>query len=560
MVVMPAALAATFRRLAAIGRLPLAALLVGALLCSGCGASSPPFAWRAPVSILQDQAHLLADPTATLDLLRSLGVSKVRISVGWDSLAPDPTSRTPPSHFDAAHPAAYPAAAWGPYDAAVRAAEARGIGVYLLLTGPAPLWATTPAPRGTAPHNPGVYEPSATRFGAFVRAVSTRYDGSYTPAGEHGPLPEVRFWSIWDEPNYGYDLAPQAIHDVDVSPYLYRGLLDAAWTALTGTGHTADGTTLLIGETAPRGAAVPGVANGMFPLRFLRALYCLSGTYHPLRGTAAAARHCPTTAAGSRRFAAQHPALFDATGFAAHLYTPGQVAAPNLRSTTDEPDYAGLADLPRLEQALDRVTEAYGSSRQLPIYDTEFGFQTDPPPSSCGCVFLSPAMAAYYLNWAEYLQWRDPRVRAEAQYLLYDAPGPPGRAQESEFSSGLLFLSGAPKPSYDAYRLPIFLPLTSARPRQALTVWGEVRPASYAARDSGSVPAVAIQFRATSRGGWRTVRTVAVSGSDPAFEIPVRFPASGSVRLRWSYPRAYADLPAGTPRTVMSRTQAVSVR
>jgi hypothetical protein len=512
----------------------------------------------AVLTILQDQAHVLADPVATLDVLRSLGVSEVRISMGWTSLAPDPASRTTPPHFSASSPEAYAATEWAPYDDIIDDATARGMGVYLMLTGPAPLWATAPAPKGSAVHNPGVYEPSAAKFGAFVRAVGTRYDGHFTPAGATGPLPAVKFWSIWDEPNYGYQLAPQALGGVEVAPRLYRGLLDGAWSALHATGHGGD--TILIGETAPRGANVPGVANGMVPLRFLRALYCVNSSYQKLRGTAAAARGCPATAAASQAFRAENPALFDASGFAAHLYTVGQVAKPSVPSPANEPDWAGLADLSKLESTLDRLTATYGSSARLPIYNTEFGFQTDPPASNCGCVFLRPATAARYLNWAEYIEWSNPRVRSDAQYLLYDAPsGSPAHPTESSFSSGLLFAGGTPKPGYAAFRLPLFLPVTSTRSGRSLEVWGEVRPAAYARKDTGrAAPPVEIQYRAG--GGWRTMRTLAVTGVAGDFEVPVKFPGSGSVRLRWTYPAGYAFLPAGTARTVTSRVQAISVR
>ncbi|HWF34063.1 MAG TPA: hypothetical protein VG295_01790 [Solirubrobacteraceae bacterium] len=535
---------------------------LAAALCAGCGgggsSSTSQGLGRSLATIFQDQPHILSDPVGTLDTFRSLGVTDVRISIGWTSLAPAPTSRTRPPGFNATSPAAYAAAQWAPYDAAVRAAAARGINVSFLLTGPAPVWAAVPAPRGTATHNPGVYEPSATQFGDFVTAVGTRYDGHYTPPGSSSPLPAVTFWSIWDEPNYGYQLAPQAIGTVEVSPYLYRELLDSAWAALHGTGHGAD--TILIGETAPRGANVPGVANGMVPLRFLRALYCVDSSYRELRGAAAAARRCPTTAAASARFRAQNPGLFAASGFAVHLYTPGQVGRPDLASPANEPDYAGLADLPSLQRALDRLRARYGVAAPLPVYNTEFGFQTNPPPSTCGCVFLSPTSAAYYLNWSEYIEWRDGRLRSDAQYLLYDAPGPPSSPSLSGFSSGLLFLNGTPKPTYAAFRLPLYLPVTSTRRGRALGVWGYVRPARYAERDTGSVPPAEIQFRPGSRGAWRTLRTVTVTGSASAFEVPVRFSASGSVRLRWTYPKGFADLPASAARAVTSRVQRITVR
>jgi hypothetical protein len=542
------------------GGILIAAL--AAVACCGCGATpAPPAVSRASqvLTILQDQPHVLADPVAALDLLRSLGVSDVRISVGWTSLAPDPVSRTPPRRFRAGLPSSYPTAEWAPYDAVIQDATARGMGVYLMLTGPAPLWATRPAPKGSATHNPAVYEPSPIQFGAFVRAVGTRYDGHFTPIGATAPLPAVRFWSIWDEPNYGYQLAPQAIGGVEVAPRLYRGLLDAAWSALHATGHGGD--TILIGETAPRGANVPGVANGMVPLRFLDALYCVNSSYHELRGAAAAARGCPVSAAASQAFRADNPALFDASGFAAHLYTAGQVAQPNIPSPASEPGWVGLADLPRLEDELDRLTASYGSSTQFPIYNTEFGFQTNPPPSNCACVFLSPGAAARYLNWAEYIEWSNPRVRSDAQYLLYDAPsGSPAHPTESSFSSGLLFATGAPKPGYAAFLLPVFLPVTSTRPGHSLEVWGVVRPAAYARKDTGRVPPVEIQYRASSGRAWTTLRTVAVTGVAGDFEVPVRFPGTGSVRLRWTYPAGYAFLPAGTARAVTSRVQAITVR
>ena len=542
--------------------LAAAAAAAAAVACAGCGttASTPGAARPGPpmLTLFEDQPHLLSNPTATLDSFRSLGVTDVRVSMGWTSLAPDPISRKAPSPFSATNPAAYPAAEWAPYDAIVRDAAARGIAVYFLLTGPAPLWAATPAPQGTATHDAGVYEPSATQFGEFVKAVGTRYDGHYTPPGGSSSLPAVRFWSIWDEPNYGFQLAPQAIGGVETSPYLYRGLVDAAWGALHSSGHAGD--TILIGETAPRGANVPGVANGMVPLRFLRALYCVGSTYRELRGAAAAARRCPTTASASQGFRAANPALFEASGFAAHLYTTGQDTAPNVPTPSNEPDYAGLADLPKLEGALDRLTAIYGSSRRFPIYNTEFGFQTEPPVSNCGCVFLSPAKAAAYLNWAEYLEWRNPRMRSDAQYLLYDAPsGVPARPAESSFSSGLLFLSGAPKPSYAAFRLPVYLPVSSTGRGRSLEVWGDVRPAASAERDSGSVPPVAIQFKPASGGAWRTVRTVTITGPAGDFEVPVSFPGSGSVRLQWTYPAKFAFLPSGTSRTVWSRVQAITV-
>jgi hypothetical protein len=543
-----------------INRLPLLAAL--ALFLSVAVAVAFAFATAARASttqmtIFQDDLHVLSDPTDALNTFRSLGATDVKIFLGWASISPSPNSRRRPSGFNASNPSSYRAANWAPYDAAVRAAAARGMGVDFLLTGPAPLWATGVAPRGTAAHNPHVYEPSAQLFGQFVQAAGRRYNGSFTPAGASSPLPRVKFWSIWDEPNYGYQLAPQAVKGVEVAPYLYRGLLDSAWSALRATGHGHD--TILIGETAPRGANVPGVANGTVPLRFLRALYCVGSNYQQLRGSAAAARKCPTTAAASRQFRATNPALFGASGFAAHLYTSGQVGRPNLPSPSFEPDYAGLVDLPKIARTLDRLNAAYGSHTKFPIYNTEFGFQTNPPRSQCGCVFLSPATAGYYLNWSEYLEWTNPRVRSDAQYLLYDAGGPVGHPNESVFSSGLVFLNGTAKADYAAFQLPLYLPSTSTQAGRSLEVWGQVRPAPFAQRDTGSPQQVQIEFQPTSGGGYSTVSTATITNSAGYFRVPVMFPSSGSVRLQWTYPSGFAFLPASQSPTLTSRTQAINI-
>ncbi|HEY5316370.1 MAG TPA: hypothetical protein VIJ20_00205, partial [Solirubrobacteraceae bacterium] len=80
------------------------------------------------LTIMQDDSHVLSDPVDTLNVFRALGVTDVRIFMGWGSIAPSPNSRRRPG-FSTTNPAGYPAANWAPYDAAVRDAAARGMGV-----------------------------------------------------------------------------------------------------------------------------------------------------------------------------------------------------------------------------------------------------------------------------------------------------------------------------------------------------------------------------------------------------------------------------------------------
>lgn len=494
------------------------------------------------MSIFEADQQLRADPSATLDVLRRLGVSVVRVYIAWEALAPDASSSTSPAGFDAASPAAYPAASWVSYDATVRDARARGMHLLLDVGGPAPQWATGAG----APHGGvvGVWKPSAAGFGQFVHAVATRYSGHYIPAGGSSPLPRINFWSIWNEPNLGIDLAPEAIENsaVETSPAMYRGLLDAGWSALHQTGHSGD--TILIGELAPYGDTfghnVPGNFGYMVPLRFVRALYCVDSSLHPLAGPAAAARGCPTTTAASKRFTSDHPALFQAGGYAVHPYPSGQVA-PNV-VIPDEPDFANLAALPKLEQLLDSVTSTYGASKRFPLYSTEYGYFTDPPLSGTA----PPALAAAYLNWAEYISWRNPRIRSWDQFLLIDPPSP----GPSKFVTGLEFANGVQKPSYAAYRMPIYLPATRASSGHELEVWGCVRPARYARLDTGAPQRVQIQLRPRAGSAFKTVRTVTITDPNGYFETHVRFASSGTVRLAWSYPRGPTIYSRPVPITV----------
>lgn len=539
-------------------KLPLAAAVAAfalvALPAAPAGASTT------QESIFQDDPQLMANPIGTLQTLRDLGVQRVRVNVAWNEIAPAASSRQEPKGFAATNPAAYPAAGWAVYDAIDRDAAADDISLDFTLNGPAPLWATgTGAPRGTSGYFLADWEPSAAQFGAFVKAVGTRYGGSYTPAGSATALPRISFWSIWNEPNYGYDLGPQgtgAHQSVPNSPHLYRNLLDAAWSSLLATGHRPSTDRILFGELTPAGENSWGTFSNMKPLVFLRSLYCVDSSYHELRGSAAAAQDCPTTAGASRSFRRQNPALFSAGGFAEHPYE--EITAPNkplylcgtkLCTGRSDPDFADLPELPRLASTLDRLNAVYGSRTHLSVWNTEYGFRTIPPDPHEG---INPTTAAEYMNWAEYLSYKQPRTYSYSQYGLIDQPPP------VYFDTGLINPDGSLKPGFDAYRMPLFLPVSAAKsPHQTLEVWGGVRPASYARRDTGQAQSVEIQFEPGSTGLWQVLDTVTITNQRGYVDVHLAFPASGAVRLAWTYPTGDPLLSGGT---VYSRTVAVTVR
>ena len=497
---------------------------------------------RAIGSMFQDDPHLIYASTAavtrTLDILKSLGANQIRATVVWKGVAPEPLSPSAPRHFNGADPADYPAAAWLPYDRLDELAHARGMTLNFNVTAPAPRWAV--AQGAPSPHYADHWRPSAARFGSFVQALGTRYSGRYIPPGSHRPLPRVSFWSIWNEPNQPGWLAPQwrlapggpaPSGPVMEAPVLYRGYVDAAFAALVRTGHSPSTDTVLAGDLAPEGCVAgvrciyPRPEWPSPPLPFLRALYCLGPDYQPLSGGAAAALSCPASP-DRRTFVSTHPGLFQMTGLAHHPYS--FFLPPNAGMSTAA--FAPLANLGRLEQTIDAIFRAYGVGRRLPIYLTEYGYETNPPNPYRG---VRPALQALYLNEAQYMAWRDPRVRTLNQFLLYDYPpnrafprGSPG--YWSTFQTGLLYADGRPKPALSAYRLPLFLPRTSG---PGVAVWAMLRDAP-----PGTTQQAVIQWRRSSAGPFRTIERAPVHGPSEVLSTSVRVPGPGELRVQWTSP------------------------
>ena len=505
---------------------------VFACLAAACALPGAADARKDQRSVIQDDARVVAANTsvrnATLDEMKALGADVVKITVEWRNVAPDSKPGNP------ADPAAYPAARWKPYDEAIQGAQARGLEVFLNVSGPAPDWAVS------GKSNPaGVYRPDAAQFGEFVKAVGTRYSGSYGGSGGPGvgpgggggggggggacpipgipcdqaraalaavaggsgepaagsaqaaPLPAVRLWSVWNEPNLPRFLLPQRSSNrsrTPVSPHVYRRLYLAAHAALSQTGHGGD--TILIGELLPVGRSSRTTRSSIRPIEFLRELACVDRRYRAFKGSAARARGC-------RGFKA-----LPGSGLAFHPYTlaGGPKVKPRHR------DDASISTLSRLTKALDRLSSRKRLvARRMPLFLTEFGFQTNPPDRFFGAPL---ARVAGYMNYSERLTWGNPRVMTYSQYPLVDDGNTAG------FQSGLRFADGRAKPGVHlAYRLPIWTRRRGSRTE----VFGAVRAA-----DSGTV---AIESR-RGKGEWKRVGTATI-GARGYFRRVVRVNGKG---------------------------------
>jgi hypothetical protein len=534
------------RLLRALAALGLVLALSAVYGCGSQGRASLPVRAKPPVAILQEYTQLKAHPARTLRVMRSLGVGVVRLFIEWSLVAAEPTSHVRP----AGNP--YPASGFAWYDQVDRYARADGIQIDLLLSSSAPRWAL------------GAGDPPNDQFPG-VATVARRYSGHYTPPGARSPLPPVHFWELWSEPNWGPSLEPQvALHPLrPAAPLEYRRLVDAGWDALVRTGHSRD--TVVIGNLSPRGTPGPPpsalAARGwnISPLGFTRALYCVDSSYRPLRGNAAVQNGCPPSAAGSRAFPSEHPALFRAPGYGIHPYP---INLPPTQADTSDPDTVEFSQIPNLVSALDRIGRTYGSRHRIEVYNTEYGYVTNPP--NTGTIDVSPARAAAYLNWAEYLTWRNPRIASSMQYGLYDAYVGNSAFGRGGFATGLVFPDGTPKATFYSYRVPIFLPVTSTTSGRPLEVWGCVRPAPYAYQDTHQTQFVAVQFRSVSAHRFQTVRRVRLTPAGGCyFDVDVKLPASGIVRLQWSYPRGdrrLVDPQTPGQTTIQSRQVEITIR
>ena len=106
---------------------------------------------------------------------------------------------------------------------------------------------------------------------------------------------------------------------------------------------------------------------------------------------------------------------------------------------------------------------------------------------------------------------------------------------------------GSRKPTYDAFRIPVFVPGAVRRRTGTFRVWGALRPAP-----NGSAQTVDVIFRAGSRGGFRLVRRVRTTSLRNYVDTRVRLSRSGLLRLRWRNP-AGGDVE-------LSRTVAIAIR
>jgi hypothetical protein len=226
----------------------------------------------------------------------------------------------------------------------------------------------------------------------------------------------------------------------------------------------------------------------MRPGLFLRELGCVAETGARYTGDDAARRDCDEIA---RR------GPLKATGFAHHPYT--RRAAPT--RAPRNPDEYTIANSAAFGTLLDTLSAQSGGAipSGLPLFYTEFGYETKPPDPRNG---ISLARQAEYSQLGEFLAYADPRVKGMTQFLLRDV-APLTRYQRGSrrywftYQSGLFYRSGRAKPAAFAYALPL---VAFREPGNMVGFWGQLR-----FRPNGSPDVVVIQTRPNRQTPWAQI-------------------------------------------------------
>jgi hypothetical protein len=251
---------------------------------------------------------------------------------------------------------------WTGYDKLLNEAASKGIRVQLVLTGPAPAWAT-------GNHKVGVDRPKANAFKVFVKAAAQHFAG------------HQQRYSIWNEPGHRAWLSP-----VKRSPALYRSLYATAYRTIKGLDPGAQ---VFMGETSPFQLGKRG-KNAWAPLKWLRAVTCAKSNYRR-------AKKCPTLLTDGY---AHHP--YDFAHKPTYKY-PGK-------------DNVTLRTLSRLTSALTKLRKS--KLLTTPTGGTPFVYLTEYGFFSSGKYKLSSKKQGSYLVTAFKMAQKNPRVKQMLQYLL----------------------------------------------------------------------------------------------------------------------------------------------
>ena len=335
------------------------------------------------VAALQDDVLAIAPlnqvPTRVA-LVTQTKAKVTRVDILWNFVAPTrPANPTDPND---------PAYNWTRLDAIFSGLAAANIRI-IVSTYSTPDWAVA----GNNPKRLSQYNPNAPRpadYAAFMRAAATRYSGAFVPPGAVAPLPRIRHWEVWNEPN----IVQFFRYNGKSSIPRYKALVKAVYPQI----HAAN----------PRAIVIAGVGG-------------------------------PRSSTGDGNIGARNwmnalvndkSVKFDA--YSQHIY-PSQ--GPKFTSKAYAKAFPTWSSLPEIYAALNK------KKKGMKLYITEAGYTTAKTPFRN--VKVTFAQQKLYLSQIFALPAvKDPQLATVVWFNLQDNISWPG---------GLLTAAGAKKPSYSAF-------------------------------------------------------------------------------------------------------------
>ena len=388
-------------------RIAAVALLAAALAATSASAASTGGKKATSTHLLvgiNDEAFALyGDPSSAFETLQSLRTQVLRVNLYWGGNAwavanSEPTAASDPG--DAAYD-------WSLYDRIDRYAASSGIKLMFSVVG-TPTWANRGAGRNHAPT-------SFASLQQFAAAAAQRYSGSYVPpaaqqdttlAPPNTPLPAVKMWTAWNEPNNPVFLAPQYERSngkwIVESAYNYARICNAVYSGI----HSIAGEKVACGVTDPRGNDNAGSSRASVdPLSFL----------------VAAHRY------GMKRFDAYAHNPYASAGIESPSYVPKGKAKRRIQ-------------MGNIGVLLALVKKYYGPKH---LWITEYGYQTNPPDRTI--MGVSWAKQAAYVQQAFGIARKNPRIDVMLWFLVRDQP------QIGGWQSGLETVTDVHKPAWAVF-------------------------------------------------------------------------------------------------------------
>ncbi|MDP9491365.1 MAG: glycosyl hydrolase [Actinomycetota bacterium] len=375
-----------------IARLTLLAIALGAAAALALAAAQPAQGSRALIKGVFDEAEVIGRPEKTFPVLRTLRTEAVRVNIYWNEVA----KRKPLRPADPADKAYN----WTGFDRMVGYAARYRIKVVMAIVG-TPRWANGGKARSYPPKR-------MLDLRNFAYAAALRYSGSYTESEDVDakPLPAVRHWLAWNEPNNPVFLRPQYKRVKGgwrvESAYQYARICNAIQAGIRAT--VLNGEKIACGVTAPRGNNSPSSARAsVSPLAFIRAL---------------------------KRYGARG---FDA--YAHHPYYGARSETPSTR-----PKAETAVTLGNIDDLVGELTRLFGKKR---LWITEYGYQTSPQDKFFGVTYQKQAA---YLKQAFAIARKHPRIDMMLWFLIRD------QQAVAYWQSGFYTYGRKRKPSFSAFR------------------------------------------------------------------------------------------------------------